>query len=342
MKNALKTYKNKVLIIFLITAFILIGYPIQAPAANGPLDEILLYEVNVEVQTDGTLIDTYHIQWKVLDDTSEGPLTWVKIGMPNNNWNIISTSETIASASSLDGYIRLDLDKAYYKNDVADFSFMVNQRDMLCDFSSTASSFFFADQNGAAGNTDLQDIAYFIDFTPGWFTDTSVEKYKFTISPAGIISEGNQDRVEGDSLVWEGSLGNNEHREMEVFYGASAFVNPATVQWKPIDYNNDYGNDNNNDYNADSGAGNDSGSGVGAVNFFIIIFVALVIFTRFFGIGGGYRRGRGFGGGGFHGGGGGGCACAGCACACACAGGGRAGCSMKGFSSKVRNGGISL
>ncbi len=28
---------------------------------------------------------TYDIEWKVLDSTTEGPLTWVQIGTPNSN-----------------------------------------------------------------------------------------------------------------------------------------------------------------------------------------------------------------------------------------------------------------
>ena len=34
---------------------------------------------------DGSLDITYDIEWKVLDSTTEGPLTWVQIGTPNSN-----------------------------------------------------------------------------------------------------------------------------------------------------------------------------------------------------------------------------------------------------------------
>ena len=48
-----------------------------------PIDEILNYDIEVNPRNDGTLDMKYHITWKVLDDSREGPLSWVKIGVPN-------------------------------------------------------------------------------------------------------------------------------------------------------------------------------------------------------------------------------------------------------------------
>lgn len=55
-------------------------------AAEEDLDEILNYEITVDVNEDGTLDMTYQIDWKVLDSTSKGPLTWVMIGIPNEHY----------------------------------------------------------------------------------------------------------------------------------------------------------------------------------------------------------------------------------------------------------------
>ena len=41
------------------------------------LDEITDYEIDATVNDDATVTLKYHIEWKVLDSTSEGPLTWV-------------------------------------------------------------------------------------------------------------------------------------------------------------------------------------------------------------------------------------------------------------------------
>lgn len=53
--------------------------------ASEPLDEIQDYTITVHMRPDGTMDIRYYIEWKVLNDESEGPLTWVKIGNPNKH-----------------------------------------------------------------------------------------------------------------------------------------------------------------------------------------------------------------------------------------------------------------
>jgi len=289
-----------------------------------PLDEIQSYEVHVQVNADGTLTDTYHIQWKVLNDSREGPLSWVTAGMPNRNYNIVSYGGAAYAASNTqDGYINIVLDTSYYQNDVADFTYTVTQRDMLCV-------------------SDEEAAPYMIDFAPGWFPKIKIDSYRFTMSPASPAVGGNQDSTDGDTLVWAGSLKPNGHREMKVYYTAAAFAGePDTVSWSPIDYSNA----------ADNGGGSTDYSPLIAL-FVVIVMVVFVL--RMIGRGG-YGGGRGFFGGyyggvypggfggGFGGGGGGcACACAGCACACACAGGGRAGCNTKDFYKPTTDAGTSV
>ena len=297
-------------IILLVGAGIIIGVILYNSA---PLDEIQLYEVNAQMQPDGTMNNTYHIKWKVLNDSREGPLTWVRIGMPNMNYEVVSNYGAAVSAyNNNDGYIQITLDEAYYKDQTADFTFTVTQNDMLC-----------ISDGGSGTNND-----YMVDFAPGWFPKIKVDSYKFTLTPALGAVSGNQDSIEGNMLVWSGSLAPNGHREMKVYYPASAFANAVPVAWTPIDYSS----------NTDNGSGS---TDIGAL-IIPIIFIAISLISTITNISrGGYRGGRGFYGGfyggGFRGGMGGfgggcaGCACAGCACACACAGGGRAGCNTKGF-----------
>ena len=45
--------------------------------ASSDLDYINLYEVVVDPRNDGTLDISIHLNWEVLDSTSEGPLEWV-------------------------------------------------------------------------------------------------------------------------------------------------------------------------------------------------------------------------------------------------------------------------
>ena len=81
MKRIIK--KLPVIIVGIITALcILIATAVEATSSD--LDYINLYEVVVDPRNDGTLDISIHLNWEVLDSTSEGPLEWVKIGIPNN------------------------------------------------------------------------------------------------------------------------------------------------------------------------------------------------------------------------------------------------------------------
>jgi len=88
-KSAEKTSKLKrwgpVLAVLLIGAVILLVYIVSA---NQPLDKIQDYQVEVTPLEDGTLDITYRLRWEVLNSSREGPLSWVKIGMANENFRI--------------------------------------------------------------------------------------------------------------------------------------------------------------------------------------------------------------------------------------------------------------
>ena len=53
------------------------------PSLNNYLDEIQSYIITIDPQNDATLKMNYSIEWKVLNDKNEGPLEWVKLGIPN-------------------------------------------------------------------------------------------------------------------------------------------------------------------------------------------------------------------------------------------------------------------
>ena len=82
------------------------------------LDKIHTYRITADVQSDGKVKMTYHIDWEVLDSTSEGPLTWVKIGIANKHVEkITGKSKNIKSIKYYnDGgsFIRIDFNKYYY------------------------------------------------------------------------------------------------------------------------------------------------------------------------------------------------------------------------------------
>ena len=73
-----RTFFRKVL---WLGALLLLLLPVGVMAE--PLDEIEEEIIYLKTREDGSLDIQYHIEWEVLDSTSEGPLNWVKIGIPN-------------------------------------------------------------------------------------------------------------------------------------------------------------------------------------------------------------------------------------------------------------------
>ncbi len=87
-------------IAFFILLMTLLILPATASAA-GDLDEILNYSVTADVNPDATVTLTYHIEWKVLDSSSEGPLEWVTVGIPNSHYSDLTA---LSSAVKRIGY----------------------------------------------------------------------------------------------------------------------------------------------------------------------------------------------------------------------------------------------
>ena len=87
-----------------ILAAVLLSGTKNRAAAKGDLDEILNYTITIDVNEDATLTMLYHIEWKVLDSTSEGPLEWVHIGVGNKHFTkltkLTSNIKTISKYQS--------------------------------------------------------------------------------------------------------------------------------------------------------------------------------------------------------------------------------------------------
>ena len=110
---------SRFIVFAMLIALLIPVFGMRAEAAD--LDRILDYEISVNVNQDGTLDLVYHIEWKVLDSTSEGPLTWVKVGIPNKHYvsmkGLTSTVKSIKYLSDGGSYVRIDLDRAYKANE---------------------------------------------------------------------------------------------------------------------------------------------------------------------------------------------------------------------------------
>ena len=183
-----------------------------------PLDRILDYRVQVKAQEDGALVITYQYRWKVLNDSKEGPLTWVSLGIPNSRCELLGYTGAISGLKNGfygDGLIEFELDRAYKKGEVAEFGFTIRQEDMLC-------------RNKKAGGLP------FYDFMPGWFNEIAVEHYLFVWEDGTYVMETNADRKEGGFYVWEGGLKEGERRHMKVYCDKETFRDANMVEWAPV------------------------------------------------------------------------------------------------------------
>lgn len=267
-----------------------------------PLDEIQDYTIKIAMRSDGTMDITYHVEWKVLESESEGPLEWVKIGIPNKHVDEIKPNalciRKIGYMYDSGTYVRIDLDRKYKAGETVKLDFSIHQSYMYV--------------------IDDDEHLCRYSFTPGWFDDADVKHIKIMWKDDNVI-ESSAMREDDGYLIWESSLKAGERLNASVEYNLDVFTTNKDEQFE------------------DGHAGLSFGWKVFIA---IIIIVVIVVVIWAFICDDNYYSGSGFGGGrsyhshyvyhsSSHRSS---CACAShCACACACAGGGRAGCSVKDF-----------
>ncbi len=276
--------------------------PVSAFAKD--LDEIQNFGVSVQLREDGTADLTYHVDWLVLDDKAEGPLEWVKIGIPNKHADsfaaISQNIKKIGYLSDGGSYAKITFDRKYHAGETVSFDFSIHQAYLYV----------------------LEEDTVRFSLTPGWFDKIEVKNAVVRWNAAGVQSS-NAEKEEDGYLFWKSALRKGERMRAEVVYPRSFFMQLDEAQQSTREKADD-----------DDGV-------IGAVLGFVLLggFVAWIVkLVR----NDNYRGGSGFGGGHpvivhTHTRSSGcvrsSCACASCACACACAcaGGGRAGCSKKDF-----------
>lgn len=315
---------------FIIFVAIFISLLFIIPNASAKdLDRINEYIIQVDPNyDDGSLDIKIDVKWTVLDSKSEGPLEWVKIGVPNyhvDNLKTLTNNIKKISYYSDDGaYIRLDLDRKYNQGETVDFSFSFNQSYMY--------------------HVDGNYLVY--DYNPGYFDDILVDKCVLKWNKNNILDNNTsvtnvKASTEGDYLVYESALSYGEYIKVNYTYERNHF----NYIDESKSYTDKYENVN-----------------VGLVIFVIACIVAFIVivflierlsrdpyetdrgfympsnwlyywnynnrrYTPYKGVS---SKGKPINppktvSGGFSGG------HSSCACACACAGGGRAGCSFKDF-----------
>lgn len=176
--------------------------------ASKPLDEIELYSITADVCDDASVDLTYEIVWRVLDSTTEGPLEWVQIGLPNSHINsmeaISDNIESLKSKTSGGSYAVVNFNQVYIKDEVVEFSFKVNMDYMYQVYP----------EEGVAE----------YNFTPGWFDGITVDQMVLKwnsdkidkFEPAGCI-------MDSGYHVWTAKLDPGEKFSIEISYPTDAY-----------------------------------------------------------------------------------------------------------------------
>lgn len=300
----MKTMKRKITTlataIYMILFVILAMVPTNA-FARDPLDEIQNYQIQVDMRPDGTMDIRYHIEWKVLDDTSEGPLEWVKIGCPNFHVDEIKALthniKNIRYTSDGGAYIRIDFDRKYKKDEIVEFDYSIHQ------------SYMYVVEE------DNHICSY--SYTPGWFDEINVKNIQIKWANNNVI-ESNASREDDGYLIWEGSLKPGERLNASVKYNLDTFTTDKDMQY------------------TDKTRDPESNKVILFIAIIAIVLLILIFLCAYLFNDDDYHGGFGSGSSSHvyvhHTSTRSSCACVShCACACACAGGSRAGCSAKDF-----------
>ena len=196
-------------VLFIVLAFFILINPKKVRAA-GDLDLIEDYIVTVEPDFhDGTLKIDVVLNWKVLDDKTDGPLTWIKVGVPNFHVEALKAHSTnikkIRYYEDSGSFIRIDLDRKYYQDEVVEMHFSWVQSHM-----------YFLDGN---------IVRY--DYNPGYFSDINVANcvVRWLKKDVKDISESSiaPDEVDG-YYVWQASLNHNQYIKVNLLYDKMSFL----------------------------------------------------------------------------------------------------------------------
>lgn len=296
--------KTRFIAIILAVILLFRIIPIDVNASQAPLDEIQEYTMKVNMRPDGTMDIRYHVKWKVLDSTSEGPLTWVKIGNPNKHVDeIVALSDNINKISYMSdngSFIRIDFDRAYYAGEIIEFDYTIHQSYM-----------YVIEKDG--------HICRY-SFTPGWFEEIEVKNITIMWKDNNVI-ESTAQKHENGYLIWTAELAMGERLNASVKYNLDAFTTNEDEQYTEESETSSFGK-----------------KVAIVIAVLIVIIIIIIIICALSDDDDGYSSHSGFSGGSrttyIHTSScvRSSCACVNsCACACACAGGGRAGCSKKDF-----------
>lgn len=201
-KGILRRILCGIFTVLIAVVFLVPAMPVQA--ASG-VDRIDNYAIAVSVNDDGSLKMDYRITWTVLSNI-EGPLTWVKIGVPNDDVdNVKALSSNIKKAAYYSeggkDYIRIDFNRSYRAGDTFEFHYEFTQYNMF--------------------QSDGNHMVY--DFTPGWFNEIDVTTYTIRWRTDKVLWVNPERGALDGYYVWTGSLSHGQRTNVKITYSRNAY-----------------------------------------------------------------------------------------------------------------------
>lgn len=250
----------------IIAVSLVFALPVKTYAAKAT-DEITNYEIVVTPnEEDATLDILYNIDWKVLESDGVGPVSWVKVGIPNSHYGeyegLTDNISTLFPSMSDGTYMNIYFDKDYYEGETISFSFSVNM------------DYMYQIDELIEGETVYH-------FTPGWFNDIAVDNLTVKWVSDKVTSFTPSAITEDGYFIWNTSLAAAEKYQVSVTYpnDVLAFDMSKTEYYSGEEDYYDYGNDYSYDYDYNY---NDSGSDaagvlvLGGIVGFFAIFVSAI------------------------------------------------------------------
>ncbi len=273
MKNRLYNVILRIMLSLAMVVVICGGICQRVKADN--LDEIEKYVVTANVLDDATVELKYHIEWRVLDSYSEGPLDWVHIGIPNSYVeeyydlsNNIEDADLVLHGSA--SYIDIYFKKSYEEGEVVKFDFTLKQNNLY------------------QMNRDEDETTVY-SFTPGWFDEIMTDKLIIKWNAENAKSWEPNALVKKGYLTWETSLSEGDSFTIEVSYPNEAynFSQEVSDRYEETDYDGD------NDWDGDDWEYDDGDEG--AFFIFYIIFAIIYLVVRGLASNEQYNKSAGFG-----------------------------------------------
>ena len=164
--------------------------PVPAAYAQD-LDRIESYDVDVTPDTqDGSLRIQVTLEWTVL---AEGPVSWVKIGVPNGSIREeTALTDNIDRLSFDNSYMYVYLTQGYDEGETFTFAYSWVQEYM-----------YQLSTNGVIEDYDNVHYDYVTyDYTPGWFDEARIGQMTLIWNdPAGLTGDFTEGTVSGADSV---------------------------------------------------------------------------------------------------------------------------------------------